>query len=208
MAYSEMQSELPLWSSGLESLGYSDPFPKFSHRSPSSYDQMEEDEDFAVRPGFELDGTEEEKGWKFYIGSICNRRTTNDIVSDMWRQGEKGWTKDIPDLLRKTMDAERVVTSWYEPRAPSHEVPQTQFKCPQLALLTLFPKVRNLASGDPVCKRQSRPEVLLPRSVPHGTGEDLPTSILPCNAFPGYANFHQKEQSIVGRSVSLGAKGH
>ncbi|OQD61240.1 hypothetical protein PENPOL_c018G03621 [Penicillium polonicum] len=110
----EMQSELPLWSSGLESLGYSDPFPKFSRRSPSSYDQMEEDQDFAVRPGFELDGTEEEKGWKFYIGSICNRRTTNDIVSDMWRQGEKGWTKDIPDLLRKTLDAERVVTSWYQ----------------------------------------------------------------------------------------------
>ncbi|KAG0153534.1 hypothetical protein PDIDSM_2187 [Penicillium digitatum] len=110
----EMQSELPLWSSGLESLGYSDPFPKFSRRSPSSFDQMEEDQDFAVRPGLELDGTEEEKGWKFYIGSICNRRTTNDIVSDMWRQGEKGWTKDIPDLLRKTMDAERVVTSWYQ----------------------------------------------------------------------------------------------
>ncbi|CAG8888622.1 unnamed protein product [Penicillium egyptiacum] len=110
----EMQSELPLWSSGLESLGYSDPFPKFSRRSPSSYDQMDEDKDFAVRPGLELDGTEEEKGWKFYIGSICNRRTTNDIVSDMWRQGEKGWTKDIPDLLRKTMDAERVVSSWYQ----------------------------------------------------------------------------------------------
>lgn len=115
---SEMQSELPLWSSGLESLGYSDPFPKFSRRSPSSYDQMDEDQDFTVRPGLELDGTEEEKGWKFYIGSICNRRTTNDIVSDMWRQGEKGWTKDIPDLLRKTMDAERVVTSWYEPTSP------------------------------------------------------------------------------------------
>ena len=112
---SEMQSELPLWSSGLESLGYSDPFPKFSRRSSSSHDAMDVDQDFAVKPGFELDGTEEEKGWKFYIGSICNRRTTNDIVSDMWRQGEKGWTKDIPDLLRKTLDAERVVTSWYEP---------------------------------------------------------------------------------------------
>lgn len=130
-----MQSELPLWSSGLESLGYSDPFPKFSRRSPSSYDQMDEDQDFAVRPGFELDGTEEEKGWKFYIGSICNRRTTNDIVSDMWRQGEKGWTKDIPDLLRKTMDAERVVTSWYEPPAPKS--PEHKFKCLRLALLTL-----------------------------------------------------------------------
>lgn len=97
---------------------------------------MEEDQDFGVRPGFELDGTEEEKGWKFYIGSICNRRTTNDIVSDMWRQGEKGWTKDIPDLLRKTMDAERVVTSWYEPRATPRS-PKHNFNIPELALLTL-----------------------------------------------------------------------
>ncbi|KAJ5793485.1 hypothetical protein N7457_000084 [Penicillium paradoxum] len=110
----EMQSELPLWSSGLETLGYSDPFPKFSRRSPTSYDQMEEDRDFSVRPGLELDGTEEERGWRFYIGSICNRRTTNDLVSDMWRHGEKGWTQDIPDLLRRTMGAENVVTSWYQ----------------------------------------------------------------------------------------------
>lgn len=113
---SEMQSELPLWSSGLEGLGYSDPFPKFSRRSPTyDHDQMEDDQDFSVNPVFELDGTEEEKGWKFYIGSICNRRTTNDLVSDMWRQGEKGWTKDIPDLLKKTLGAEHVVSSWYEP---------------------------------------------------------------------------------------------
>ncbi|KAJ5519596.1 Kae1-associated kinase Bud32 [Penicillium fimorum] len=111
----EMQSELPLWNSGLESMGYSDPFPKFpSRNSSSSYDHMDEDQDFSIRPGFELNGTEEERGWKFYIGSICNRRTTNEIVSDMWRQGEKGWTKDIPHLLRKTLSAENVVTSWYQ----------------------------------------------------------------------------------------------
>ncbi|KAJ5749293.1 uncharacterized protein N7511_010989 [Penicillium nucicola] len=111
----EMQSELPLWSSGLESLGYSDPFPKFSRKTPPSFDQMHDDfQDFAVQPGFELSGTEEEKGWKFYIGSICNRRTTNDLLADMWRQGEKGWTKDIPDLLKRSAAAENVVTSWYQ----------------------------------------------------------------------------------------------
>lgn len=109
-----MQSELPLWSSGLESLGYSDPFPKFSRKTLPSYDQMEDDsQDFSVKSGLELSGTEEEKGWKFYIGSICNRRTTNDLLADMWRQGEKGWTKDIPDLLKRSAAAENVVTSWY-----------------------------------------------------------------------------------------------
>ncbi|KAJ6018681.1 hypothetical protein N7522_000748 [Penicillium canescens] len=111
----EMQSELPLWSSGLESLGYSDPFPKFSRKTPPSFDQMQDgSQDFSVKPGFELSGTEEEKGWKFYIGSICNRRTTNDLLADMWRQGEKGWTKDIPDLLKRSAAAENVVTSWYQ----------------------------------------------------------------------------------------------
>ena len=122
-----MQSELPLWSSGLESLGYSDPFPKFCRKTPPSFDQLQDDsQDFSVKPGFELSGTEEEKGWKFYIGSICNRRTTNDLLADMWRQGEKGWTKDIPDLLKRSAAAENVVTTWYilscspTPRGPTH----------------------------------------------------------------------------------------
>ncbi|KAJ5561317.1 transcriptional regulator family: Fungal Specific TF [Penicillium sp. DV-2018c] len=110
----EMQAELPLWGSGLESLGYSDPFPKFNRRTaPASYDEMEEDQDFSVKPAFELDGTEEEKGWKFYIASICNRRTINDLTCDMWRQGEKAWAKDIPGLLHKVLGAEDVITSWY-----------------------------------------------------------------------------------------------
>ncbi|KAJ5950208.1 uncharacterized protein N7479_008621 [Penicillium vulpinum] len=74
----EMQSELPLWGSGLESLGYSDPFPKFPQRSSSSYDRMDEEQDFAVKPGFELDGTEEERGWKFYIGSISGIHSAKD----------------------------------------------------------------------------------------------------------------------------------
>lgn len=109
--HSEMQGELPLWSSGLEGLGYSDPFPKFSPKATPSYDIGR---GYNVSTTFELDGSEEEKGWKFYIGSICNRRTTNDLLADMWRHGEKGWTQDIPDLLRRTGAAEHVVRSWYE----------------------------------------------------------------------------------------------
>jgi hypothetical protein len=121
-----MQAELPLWGSGLEGLGYSDPFPKFNRRpAPASYDQMEEDQDFSVKPAFELDGTEEERGWKFYIGSICNRRTINDLTCDMWRQGEKAWAKDIPGLLNKILGAENVVTSWYEPPPPFAQSPRS-----------------------------------------------------------------------------------
>lgn len=106
-----MQGELPLWSSGLESLGYSDPFPKFSRKVPTPYNGNDP-EWFAATSGFELDGSEEERGWKFYIGSICNRRTTNDLLADMWRQGERGWTQDIPGLVKRTEAAENVVESW------------------------------------------------------------------------------------------------
>ncbi|KAJ5106014.1 hypothetical protein NUU61_003361 [Penicillium alfredii] len=110
----EMQSELPLWSSGLESLGYSDPFPTFPKTATSSPDQMEDDQGSLLKPGLELSGTEEEKGWRFYIGSICNRRTVNDMLIDMWRDGEQGWVANMNGVLDQTTEAVKVVYSWYK----------------------------------------------------------------------------------------------
>ncbi|KAJ5297177.1 uncharacterized protein N7443_008070 [Penicillium atrosanguineum] len=108
----EMQSELPLWSSGLESLGYADPFPKFPKTSSNSLDEIVDDET-STKPPPEINGTDEEKGWRFYIGSICNRRTVNDMLEDMWRSGEQAWITNITSIVEKTSQAESVVFNWY-----------------------------------------------------------------------------------------------
>lgn len=109
-----MQSELPLWSSGLESLGYAEPFPKFPKPSTTSSDKMEDDDLLAKLPP-EISGTDEEKGWRFYIGSICNRRTVNDMLEDMWRCGEQAWIIDVAGIVEKTSQAEKVLFHWYVP---------------------------------------------------------------------------------------------
>lgn len=107
-----MQSELPLWSSGLESLGYSDPFPKFPKKATGLPDQMEDDDVPPTKTQTELSGTDEEKSWRFYIGSICNRRTVNDMLIDMWRHGEKGWLTNVGGIAERSSDAVKVVFSW------------------------------------------------------------------------------------------------
>ena len=107
-----MQSELPLWSSGLEGLGYSDPFPTFPKTASASPDQMEDDDGTLIKIQTELSGTDEEKGWRFYIGSICNRRTVNEMLIDMWRSGEQGWLNNVSDIVERSSEAAKVVSSW------------------------------------------------------------------------------------------------
>ncbi|KAJ5668542.1 uncharacterized protein N7477_007112 [Penicillium maclennaniae] len=109
----EMQSELPLWSSGLENLGYADPFPKFPKTTSNSPDSMVDDV-ISTMPSPEISSTDEEKGWRFYIGSICNRRTVNDMLEDMWRSGEQAWITNITSIVEKTRQAESVVFNWYQ----------------------------------------------------------------------------------------------
>ncbi|KAJ5733642.1 hypothetical protein N7493_002428 [Penicillium malachiteum] len=113
MVNSEMQGELPLWSSSLESLGYSDPFPMFPKTNSSSPEQMACDNEPIMQIQTDISGTEEEKGWKFYIGSICNRRTVNDMLIDMWRNGEEGWVNNVNGTVDRMFEAVRVVsTCW------------------------------------------------------------------------------------------------
>lgn len=113
---SEIQSELPLWSTGLESLGYADPFPKYPKATSTSLtDPMEDEAECRYKPLSELSGTDEEKGWRFYIAAICNRRTVNDMLEDMWRNGEKAWVANVHDIVDKTNEAEKVLSSWYPP---------------------------------------------------------------------------------------------
>jgi hypothetical protein len=70
------------------------------------------DEGKDASPQSEISGTEEEKGWRFYIGSICNRRTVNDMLIDLWRCGEQEWVNNIDGVVEKTAEAVNVVYSW------------------------------------------------------------------------------------------------
>ena len=108
-----MQSELPLWSSGLESLRYSDPFPMFPNSASASPEKSGDRDDTFIKYQSELSGTDEEKGWRFYIGSICNRRTVNDMLIDMWRRGESEWINNMPSIVKRSAAAAGVVYSWY-----------------------------------------------------------------------------------------------
>lgn len=70
------------------------------------------DEGRDASPQSEISGTEEEKGWRFYIGSICNRRTVNDMLIDLWRCGEQEWVNNIDSVVEKNAEAVNVVYSW------------------------------------------------------------------------------------------------
>lgn len=109
---SEMQSELPLWSSGLESLGYSDPFPSKAN-STSPEDKIEDDSDSPAKPPSDNSASDEERGWILYIGAICNRRTVNDMLIDMWRSGEDEWITNVGSVVQRTAEAVKVVDYWY-----------------------------------------------------------------------------------------------
>lgn len=117
---SEMQGELPLWSSRLERLGFSDSFPSFPFpTSSSSPEQMGGENDGGISMLGDHNGTDEEMGWKFYIGTICNRRTVNDMLVDMWRNGEEGWVNNVSGVVERTSEAVKVVTTWYTYLFPS-----------------------------------------------------------------------------------------
>ncbi|KAJ5818086.1 hypothetical protein N7474_003677 [Penicillium riverlandense] len=112
----ETQCELPLWSTGLYSIRYLNPFPRYP-KTPSatgSPDNMDDGHSSFSTPETQLSGTEEEKGWMFYIASICNRRTVNAIICDLWRHGEHSWTNNIQHVLGQCAEAQTVVDSWFK----------------------------------------------------------------------------------------------
>ncbi|KAJ6114414.1 hypothetical protein N7486_000192 [Penicillium sp. IBT 16267x] len=109
----EMQGELPLWSSRLERLGFSDSFPSFPTYS-SSPEQMRGDNEARMNMQSDISDTDEERGWRFYIGTICNRRTVNDMLVDMWRNGEEGWMNNVRGVVERTSEAVKVVTTWHQ----------------------------------------------------------------------------------------------
>ncbi|KAJ5930141.1 hypothetical protein N7466_005634 [Penicillium verhagenii] len=111
--YSEMQGELPLWSSRLERFGSSEYFPSLPVFS-SSPENIESDIEAPINIQSGVSGTEEQKGWRFYIGTICNRRTVNEMLVDIWRNGEEGWMNNVGEIVDRTSEAVKVVASWHQ----------------------------------------------------------------------------------------------
>ena len=79
---------------------------------------MDEDKSSPAKTQSELSLSEsdESKGWILYIGAICNRRTVNDTLIDLWRDGERRWINDATRVIRRTADAVQVVDEWYVQR--------------------------------------------------------------------------------------------
>ncbi|KAJ5797449.1 uncharacterized protein N7503_006745 [Penicillium pulvis] len=122
----EMQGELPLWSSRLERLGFSDSFPTFPFpTSSSSPEHMGGENEAHMGILGDHSGTDEEMGWKFYVGTICNRRTVNDMLVDMWRNGEEGWVNNVSGVVERTSEAVKVVTTWHQMCQSSLPSPST-----------------------------------------------------------------------------------
>ncbi|KAJ5769506.1 hypothetical protein N7520_004065 [Penicillium odoratum] len=109
----EMQGELPLWSSRLEKFGLGDRFPSFPTSSYSPKQMGSENDDPFFLQG-DLSDTDEERGWRFYIATIFNRRTVNDMLVDMWRNGEDGWINNVSSIVDRTTEAVKVVSSWHQ----------------------------------------------------------------------------------------------
>lgn len=74
---------------------------------------MEDVNDSPPKPPNDTSESDEEKGWILYIGAICNRRTVNDILIDMWRGGEDEWITNVAGVVQRTADAVQVVDFWY-----------------------------------------------------------------------------------------------
>ncbi|KAJ5549461.1 hypothetical protein N7513_006695 [Penicillium frequentans] len=122
----EMQGELPLWSSCLEGLGFSDSFPSFPFPTSSPPpEHMGGENEVHIGTLGDRSGTDEEMGWKFYIGTICNRRTVNDMLVDMWRNGEEGWVNNVSGVVERTSEAVKVVTIWHQMCQSSLPSPST-----------------------------------------------------------------------------------
>ncbi|KAJ5917951.1 hypothetical protein N7454_010326 [Penicillium verhagenii] len=101
----------------LEKFGSSESFPSLSVFS-SSPGKIEGDIEAPINIQAGVSGTEEEKGWRFYIGTICNRRTVNEMLVDIWRNGEEGWMNNVGDIVDRTSEAVKVVASWYNRPCP------------------------------------------------------------------------------------------
>lgn len=74
---------------------------------------MEDDSESPAKLPTDPHESEEEKGWILYIGAICNRRTVNDMLIDMWRCGENEWVTNVGGIVQRTAEAVKVVEYWY-----------------------------------------------------------------------------------------------
>ncbi|KAM5368969.1 hypothetical protein ACJZ2D_009278 [Fusarium nematophilum] len=109
-AESELVFELGLKPSALENFSYPHPFPS-PPEGLSSQETPRTD-------GSQIDPDEEqrqvdERGWCYYLSEISIRRTIDETLNVLYRQGEEYWMKNPSQLIRQYHECEQQITQWH-----------------------------------------------------------------------------------------------
>ncbi|KAM5347762.1 hypothetical protein ACJ41O_007586 [Fusarium nematophilum] len=107
---SELVFELGLKPSALENFSYPHPFPS-PPEGLSSQETPRTD-------GSQIDPDEEqrqvdERGWCYYLSEISIRRTIDETLNVLYRQGEEYWMKNPSQLIRQYHECEQQITQWH-----------------------------------------------------------------------------------------------
>lgn len=103
---SELAPELGLVTSGLGQFGNPCLFPSPPKTLGIGQGRKMDD-------GLQVDHSEfEERGWFFYLAEISLRRTINDALDLLYRNGEKHWMNNIKLLVSQHEEQERQVLLW------------------------------------------------------------------------------------------------
>ncbi|KAH7180699.1 hypothetical protein DER46DRAFT_620113 [Fusarium sp. MPI-SDFR-AT-0072] len=111
-AESELVFELGLRSSALESFSYPEPLPTppegllagtgQTPRSEGSYIDQDEEQRYV-----------DERGWYYYLSEISIRRTVDETLNLLYRNGEEYWMKHPTYLIRQYHESEQQISQWH-----------------------------------------------------------------------------------------------
>ncbi|KAI7772571.1 hypothetical protein LZL87_005296 [Fusarium oxysporum] len=108
----ELVFELGLRSSALESFSYPEPLPTppegllagtgQTPRSEGSYIDQDEEQRYV-----------DERGWYYYLSEISIRRTVDETLNLLYRNGEEYWMKHPTYLIRQYHESEQQISQWH-----------------------------------------------------------------------------------------------
>ncbi|KAI1409253.1 vegetative cell wall protein gp1 [Hypoxylon sp. FL1857] len=105
----ELQTEIPLPSSGITRFDYPDLFPSPPSELTSPAPQLH---DFGgLPPDIE---PEEERSWFYYLAEISYRRVMNRAMVILRRNGEEGWIRDIEGTMKHCEDLDEHIKACRE----------------------------------------------------------------------------------------------
>ncbi|KAL5618326.1 hypothetical protein FOVSG1_000548 [Fusarium oxysporum f. sp. vasinfectum] len=111
-AESELVFELGLRPSALESFSYPEPLPTPPEGLLAGTGQTPRSE------GSHIDQDEEqryvdERGWYYYLSEISIRRTVDETLNLLYRNGEEYWMKHPTYLIRQYHESEQQISQWH-----------------------------------------------------------------------------------------------